>query len=219
MIESVYNNVAEGVNAVFGSNIDGISAEQMEEVLIPTSIQDGLREFNASLPTLEDFRNLTGTLLAVPFNKLRKEINETRLEIAQKLNDSIFPPPSLRQLGAQDSNAFQKELCGDLDTSVIDDTAKALYNLGTAGIVALCVIVVIGFVALAFWQWLEWKAIKAGVEVIESSGVRDPWTVVAIVEHPMMEQRFQPFLDRWNLKPRTRNNLRWICAYAPHNSS
>lgn len=178
----------------------------LEEKLVPSSIQNSVREFNASLPTLDDFRNLTETLIAVPFDKLRKEINETRWEIASNLNDSIFPPPSLQQLGAQDSKALQKELCADLDTSIIDDTAKALYNLGTAGIVALCLVVVLGFATLACWQWMEWKAIKASVEVIESSGVRDPWTVVAIVEHPMMEQRIQPLLDRWNMKPRTRNN-------------
>lgn len=210
-MQSIANGATSALNTVFGSDFEELSIPKLEETLVPSSVQDAVRDFNASLPTLEDFRNLTEALIAVPFDKLRKEINETRWEIANDLTDSIFPPPSLKQLGAQDSQAFQKELCGDLDTSVIDNTARALYNLGTAGIVALCLVVVCGFAALALWQWMEWKAIKASVEVIESSGVRDPWTVVAIVEHPMMEQRVQPLLDRWKLKPRTRNNLRWFC--------
>lgn len=187
--------------------------DQLEERLIPTSFQESLERLNASVPTLDDFRNLTGQLIAVPFDKLRTEINETRFDIAANLNDSIFPPPSLKQLGAQDSSELQKELCGDLDTSVIDNTAKALYNLGTAGIVALSLIVVAGFAVLAYWQWMEWRAIKASVDIIESNAVNNPWTIVAIVENPMMEQRVQPILDRLNLSPRTRNNLRWLRQY------
>lgn len=162
---------------------------------------------------MNDLRNYTEALIAIPFNKLREDINQTRFNITSGLNESMLPVPPLQQLGAQRGDTLAKELCSDLDTSVIDRTARALYKLGTAGIVALCLVVVLGFAVLAFWQWMEWRAIKASVELVESSGVRDPWAIVAMVQHPMMEQRVQPMLDRWNLQPRTRNNLRWFCEY------
>lgn len=210
------NRLLEVANRLPGVNIDSMNVsalDQLEERLLPTAFQQSLSKLNASIPTLDDFRNLTDQLIAIPFNELRAEINATRLQIAANLNDSIFPPPSLQQLNAQDASALQKELCSDLDTSVIDNTAKALYNLGTAGIVALCLIVVAGFAILAFWQWMEWKAIKAAVENIENTPNSSPWTIVAVIENPVAEQRVRPVLDRLDISPRARDNARWLCAF------
>lgn len=89
-------------------------------------------------------------LIDKPFHALKAEINETRLEIAATLNASAFPVPSLKSLGAEDTTSLKAELCNDLDTGFIDDTAGALHKLGTVAIALMCLVLVLGWCTLAF---------------------------------------------------------------------
>ena len=47
----------------------------------------------------------------------------------------------------------------------------------------------------------------------QREGIRDAWTTVAIVEHPMLERYGNPVLQRVAPAQGTRRNLRWLRKY------
>jgi hypothetical protein len=186
-------------------------------VTIPTGFEDSLLRLNQSLPTMDELRDKMNALINVPFEALKAEVNETRLEIAAGLNSSTFPVPSLKTL-SQDSG-LRDSLCGDLDTGFIDDTAAALHKLGGIAIGLMVLALLLGWAALAFYQWQRWRALKDTVAAVEDEWRRtspNPWTTVAVVDAPLIEKYAGPLMDRARLRPRTHNNVRWLLSYLSH---
>jgi hypothetical protein len=189
----------------------------LQDVQIPTGFEDSLIKLNDTLPTLAALKDKMNALISIPFEKLKAEINETRLEMAASFNSSILPVPSLNQLSANKANAFQDDLCGDLDTSLIDDTAKALRKLSNISIGLMFLLLFLLWATLIVWEWRRWRAMKETVEAVEDEwrreGTQDAWRVVAIVEHPVIEKYGTGLLHRATQNPRTRTNIRWFSEY------
>ncbi|KLT46320.1 hypothetical protein CC85DRAFT_239085, partial [Cutaneotrichosporon oleaginosum] len=197
--------------------IDIPSLSFLANVTIPTGFEDSLLRLNNSLPTMEELQDKMNALINVPFEALKAEINETRLEIAAGLNSSSFPVPSLKSL-SQDSG-LRDELCGDLDTGFIDDTAAALHKLSGAAIGLMVLALLIGWGVLAFYQWQRWRALKDTVAAVEDEWRREvpnAWTTVAVVDAPLIERYANPLMNKARLKPRTRTNVRWLLSYLSH---
>ena len=189
------------------------SLSSLENVTIPTGFQDSLIKLNQTIPTLSELKEKMNDIIEIPFEKLKVEINETRIEMAASFNSSILPVPSLSSLSASKSNELNSELCGDLDTSLIDDTAKALHKLSNVAIGLMFLLLFLVWAAMCFWEWRKWRALQDTVELVEDEwkreGTRDAWRVVAVVEHPIAEKYGSPVLHRMTSNPRTRANLRW----------
>ncbi|TXT09106.1 hypothetical protein VHUM_02580 [Vanrija humicola] len=217
-----------GVNkvvSVFGTSISIPAIEIpslrfLHNVTIPTTFEDSLIKLNQSLPTLDEVRGLLDKVIDMPLDKLIKEINVTRHEIAAQINDSILPTPSLHSLGAGNAAQLQAELCSNVDTSLIDDTAKALHTLGTTAIALMILLIILGWCVLAFWEWQRWRCMKQSVEAVQtelaSHGAPDAWMVVSAVEHPVLYRYGVPVLRKVAPTPRLRANLRWLLSYLAH---
>lgn len=192
-------------------NVPSLSA--LENVQIPTGFEDSLVRLNSTLPSLSELKDKMAELLAVPFDRLKLEINETRLELAASLNSSILPTPPLTSLSAQQANDMERELCSDLDTSVIDDTAQALHKMSTIAIGLMFLVLFLCWAALCIWEWRRYKAMQQAAEEIEREWERektmDVYRVVAIVENPVLEHYGSRVLERVAPNQRTRMNLRW----------
>ena len=130
-------------------------------------------------------------------------------------NSSILPVPSLASFAATNSQDLSNELCSDLDTSLIDDTAKALNHLSNVAIELMFFVLILVWAALCVWQWKRWRALKQIVDEMEKEwqreGIRDAWTTVAIVEHPVLERYGNSVLERVVPAQEIRRNLRWLC--------
>ncbi|KAL1407522.1 plasma membrane fusion protein prm1 [Vanrija albida] len=228
---ATFNNLVQkavsGVNkvvGVFGTSIsipavDIPSLGFLQNVTIPTTFEDSLIKLNNSLPTLDEVRSLLDKVIDVPLDKLINEINVTRHEIAAQINDSILPTPSLSSLSGGNGAQLQSELCTNIDTSLIDDTAKSLHTLGTTAIALMILLIIIGWCVLAFWEWQRWRCLKQSVEAVETelaNGSTDAWMVVSAVEHPFMYRFGVPVLRRVAPTPRLRANLRWLLSYLAH---
>ncbi|WWC63812.1 uncharacterized protein I303_106417 [Kwoniella dejecticola CBS 10117] len=199
------------------------SLDFLANVTVPITFEDSLIKLNATLPTLAELKDKMNAILEVPFEALKKEINETRLEIAASFNSSLLPVPSLSSLSslsANKANDLQNDLCTDLDTSLIDDTAKALHKLSNVAIGLMFLLLFCIWAALAIWEWRKWRTLKNTVEAVEDECRRentvDAWRMVAIVEHPMLEKYSGNILGRVTRSNRTRTNLRWFLSYLSH---
>lgn len=189
------------------------SLSALENVQIPTDFEDSLVRLNSTLPTLAELKEKMAEVLAIPFDRLKVEINETRFELAASLNSSILPTPPLASLSAQQANDLTNELCSDLDTSVIDDTAKALHHMSSVAIGLMFLILFLCWAALCIWEWRRYRAMRQAAEEIEREWERentmDVYRVVAIVENPVLEHYGSRVLERVAPNQRTRVNLRW----------
>lgn len=187
----------------------------LENVTIPTTFEDSLITLNSSLPTLNDLKEKMDQIIDTPFEALISEINSTRLEMAASFNSSILPVPSLSSLSAYGADDLSKELCSDLDTSLIDDTAKALHRLSSIAIGLMFLLLFLVWATLAIWEWRKWKLMKDTIDSIEQEwhrdGKSDAWRMVAIVEHPMLERYSGTFLGKIAKTPHMRTNIRWFC--------
>lgn len=187
----------------------------LENVTIPTTFEDSLITLNSSLPTLNDLKEKMDQIIDTPFEALISEINSTRLEMAASFNSSILPVPSLSSLSAYGADDLSKELCSDLDSSLIDDAAKALHRLSSIAIGLMFLLLFLVWATLAIWEWRKWKLMKDTIDSIEQEwhrdGKSDAWRMVAIVEHPMLERYSGTFLGKIAKTPRMRTNIRWFC--------
>jgi len=199
------------------------SLSALENVQIPTNFEDSLVRLNQTIPSLTELKDKMAQVLAIPFDKLKLEINETRLELAASLNASILPTPPLSSLSAQYADEMTNELCSDLDTSIIDDTAKGLHHMSSVAIGLMFLALFICWAVLCTWEWRRYR--KLAAEEIEREWEReknvDVYRMIAIVENPVLERYGSIVLQRVAPRPRTRMNLRWYskCPPSPRNQS
>lgn len=187
----------------------------LENVTIPTTFEDSLITLNSSLPTLNDLKEKMDQIIDTPFEALISEINSTRLAMAASFNSSILPVPSLSSLSVYSADDLSNDLCSDLNTSLIDDTAKALHRLSGIAIGLMFLLLFVVWATLAIWEWRKWKLMKDTIDSIEQElhreGESDAWRMVAIVEHPVLERYSGTFLGKVAKTPRMRTNIRWFC--------
>ncbi|WVF65374.1 hypothetical protein IAT40_000101 [Kwoniella sp. CBS 6097] len=218
-------SAVDGINSLFGSDIDVPefsipSLDFLANVTVPTDFEDSLIKLNATLPTLSELKDKMEQIISIPFEALIKEINETRIEMADSFNSTMLPVPPLSSLAADKANDLQTELCTGLDTSLIDDTANALHKLSNVAIGLMFLLLFCIWAALAIWEWRKWRAMQATVDAVEDEWRRentvDAWRMVAIVEHPMLEKYASGIITRVAPSQRTRTNLRWFLSYLVH---
>jgi hypothetical protein len=189
------------------------SLSNLENVQIPTGFEDSLVRLNSTLPSLSEIQDKMAEIMAIPFDRLKAEINETRIELAASLNTSILPTPALASLSRQHAMDMERELCSDLDTSVIDDTAKALHKMSTVAIGLMFLMLFFCWAVLCVWEWRRYRAMQQAAEEIErewrEEKTMDVYRVVAIVENPVLEHYGSKILERVAPNERARLNLRW----------
>jgi len=193
------------------------SLTALRNVTIPTTFESNLITLNNTLPDLRDLKAKLDAIVDTPFEMLKTQINDTRLEMAASFNSSILPVPPLSSLAASNAQDLSNELCSNLDASLIDDTAKALQKLSIVAIGLMLFLLFAVWAALCIWEWRRWKALKDTVDEVEvelqREGMKDPWRMVAIVEHPVLERYGSAGLTMLAPAKRTRTNLRWLRKY------
>ncbi|WWC91031.1 uncharacterized protein L201_005971 [Kwoniella dendrophila CBS 6074] len=236
--ENIQSDIA-GANKIIQSAVNGInhvtslinvnlsvpefsipSLDFLANVTVPTGFEDSLIKLNSSLPTMIELKEKMNAIIDVPFEALIKEINETRIEMASSFNSTLLPVPSLSSLSSNKANDLRNDLCTNLDTSLIDNTAKSLHKLSNIAIGLMFLLLFLIWLALAIWEWRKWKTLKDTVETVEDEWKReknvDAWRMVAIVEHPILEKYSSSILGRLSPSGRSRTNIRWFLSYLSH---
>ncbi|KIR40320.1 plasma membrane fusion protein PRM1 [Cryptococcus deuterogattii 99/473] len=216
-LNSVRSNIQDDINDA--NNIIQAAVSAINKVTTLVSLNVSVPEF--SIPALSFLENVTiPTAFEDSLITLNSEINSTRLEMAASFNSSILPVPSLSSLSAYSADDLSKELCSDLDTSLIDDTAKALHRISSIAIDLMFLLLFLVWATLAIWEWRKWKLMKDTIHGIEQElhreGESDAWRMVAIVEHPVLERYSGTFLGKIAKTPRMRTNFRWFLSYLAH---
>ncbi|CAE6400145.1 unnamed protein product [Rhizoctonia solani] len=181
-IQSANNAIASAVNAInsvtriINVNLDvpqfSIPAlSGLDNIRIPTDLQDGLTKLNSTLPTLDQLRDTVDKIIAIPFNELKKEINETFASPAMRFNTSVLAVPARSNI----------QFCDGLDTSIVDDLGRDLRKIGLIGIILLLVVLVLLILGAMAVEWYKWRVLQS-----ELDRTREAWSTDSNVQHPQL---------------------------------
>lgn len=133
------------------------SLDGLANIQIPTTFQDQLRNLNSTLPTLEELRDSLDQVLAIPFKKLKEEMNGTFGELEKNITVSALPTPQIDSASASKSAV---DLCASMDTSFLDDITQSLAKLAKIATGLLILAFFLLWIALIVWEWWSWKLMK-----------------------------------------------------------
>ncbi|PWZ00231.1 hypothetical protein BCV70DRAFT_161136, partial [Testicularia cyperi] len=149
------------------------SLTALENITLPTTIQDSLTSLNASLPTLSDLKERMDTLIQTPFEDMKTQINQTISSFS--FDESLLPVPDMSSV------AF----CDQIDTSPLDDLEHDLKKVARTGILLL-ILLAVGLVLLcAGKEWWCWKT-----EIKHVERTREAWLMShkETIEHEASEK-------------------------------
>ncbi|CUA75047.1 Plasma membrane fusion protein PRM1 [Coprinopsis cinerea okayama7 len=181
-IQSANNAIASAVNAINSVtrivnvkldvpqfSIPALSG--LDNIKIPTDLQDALTKLNSTLPTLDQLRDTVDNIIAIPFNELKKEINETFTSPAMRFNTSVLAVPARSNI----------QFCNELDTSIVDDLGRDLRKIGRIGIIILLLALVLLILGAMAVEWYKWRVLQGQLE-----RTREAWSTDSNVQDPQL---------------------------------
>jgi len=210
----VIKNLPLGVGS--GINIPQFtvpSASQLSNIQIPTTFEDQLRSLNNSIPTLEDLREKLDSLISVPFQLIKKEINDTFLAAEGSFVATPLPVP-------QEATVT---FCGDTVSSSFDDLANDLVGIARTGIYIVIASMVLLFIGHAILTWHSQRSLRANIERIRHLWFGDGTATTerllafdALVSHPIWSRIVNFLSEKLHLSQGTYNALTWFGLYVFH---
>jgi hypothetical protein len=204
------------------------SADQLARIQIPTDFENSLRALNSTIPTLDDIRNKLDQVLSIPFNLLKKEINDTFLNAQQSFVATPLPVP----------NASNVTFCHQMDLSVIDDLSNDIAGLARVGLLILVGVILVLIIAYAAIQWYSQRSLLMSLHrardrwftdsiVYQSEKATQRWEptdenlliIHAYIEHPLWSRFIYALSGRFNWSRETTNSLGWFGAYVFHQAA
>ncbi|KAK0557810.1 plasma membrane fusion protein prm1, partial [Tilletia horrida] len=157
-------------------NVPDLSA--LDNVRLPTFFQDGLIALNNSIPTLDAIKDKMNSVIAMPLEAARTDVNKTIN--AFTFDRSVLDVPPLPGTALPVCNASTIAAA----TKPLDDLAHAVHKLELGllvGLLLAMLIVALCTVALEWWAWRSmWRHIRLIREICGRDQARD--------DHPLQQQ-------------------------------
>jgi hypothetical protein len=201
--------VSEVEDSVFGSllpdvpevDFSGPIKDLKDFDLDSDSFVKDVRQLNKDLPDFAQVQNLTEEAIAIPFNFVRKALNDSYGDY--KFNRGVFPLAQREQL----------TFCSDNDA--INDFFSGLYDMvETARVAFIAVLVVLAVLVMVPMAWLEiqrWRREQRHAKLVSQSSY-DPMDVVYIASRPLTSSWGIWMASRLSGKKQVL--VRWCFAYA-----
>lgn len=203
------------------------SADQLASIQIPTDFENSLRALNNTLPTLADIRNKLDQVLGIPFNLLKKEINDTFINAQNSFVATPLPVP-------EGSNIT---FCDQMNLTVIDDLSSDIAGLARVGLLILIGVILVLIIAYAAIEWYSQRSLLMKLHrardqwftdnVYHSEKATQQWEptdenlliVHAYIEHPLWSRFIYVLSGRFNWSRETTNALGWFGSYVFHQAA
>lgn len=196
--DSVFGDVVPDIPKIdFSEPIDNLKAFDLNS---DNFVKD-VRKLNDNIPTFEEVQNMTKAAIAIPFDMVRKTLNDSYG--GYKFDRDVFPLAQKEQL----------TFCSDNDT--LSNFFQGLYDLiAKSKIIFIVILSLLAVAVMAPMAWLEikrWRKQQRHARLVESNRF-DSMDVVYIASRPMTAS--------WGIKLGSRFNgkrqilWRWCWAYA-----
>ncbi|KAI7371416.1 hypothetical protein KC354_g590 [Hortaea werneckii] len=176
--------------------------KKLDNLQIPSDYDEDLMKLNDSIPTFEEVHNFTNAAIRLPFEEVKKLLNESLPRYT--MNRSLFPVPRKERL----------TFCSDDDG--INDFFDNLVNIErSAKKIFLSVLLVAAILVMIPMAWREirrWKLQKERAQLVKNDAF-DPMDAVYIVSRPYTAGAGLK-LSAPIKSSRRRTLVRWAVAYA-----
>ncbi|KAF9010588.1 hypothetical protein BDQ17DRAFT_931270 [Cyathus striatus] len=202
------------------------SLDGLQNVTLPSSIQDALTKLNSSIPSVAELKDAVEDIIDTPFELVKKDINDTFS--AFSFNSSVLPVPEQNRLS----------FCNDMDTSVVDDLGRDLIKTAKIGVIILILLALLLIGLNCLFTWYKWRCMKSHLEYTRQAWMTDPTMVHSIKssgsvphmtlsdhnlltlqansDHPLITRILNQFSARFYLSPSQHANIQWFFNYIFH---
>lgn len=177
------------------------SLDKLNNLQLPATLDQGLTKLNDSIPTFQDVQNFTDNVIRLPFEELKKLLNES---MHFNFNRSLLPVPQKEQL------TFCSGKNGISD--FFDDLADIANLARRVFIAVLVILAVLVCIPMAYQEIRRWNTMKKRSELVADHSI-DPMDVMYIASRPYTAtagiKAAAPFGS-------TKRQIltRWVVAYA-----
>ena len=213
-----YKKVADNLNSVsiLGTKSPTIlpdapdltkQLDELKNFKLPADLDADLQKLNSSLPTFEQVKNVTESVIRLPFEKLKDVMRE---EMGNYTFDrSVFPIPAKEQL----------TFCSDNDgiNDFFDELAD-LAELAKKIFIAVLLVAAVAVMIPMGWREIKrWRKQQARSQLVNSAA-NDPMDVVYLVSRPYTSSMGIKLAGTNVHQPaaatRRQELIRWTVAYA-----
>ncbi|TVY57193.1 Plasma membrane fusion protein prm1 [Lachnellula cervina] len=168
----------------------------------PTTMDADLTKLNNSIPTFADVQNFTNTVIRLPFEEVKKLINQSYSGYA--FDKSVFPVAQKKSLSFCSNNSAIDKF--------FDEIVKAIYTARTIFLVVLLLAAILVCIPMAYLEIRRWRTTKQRSVLLQKHAF-DPMDVVYIASRPYTTTAGIKLSSRF--KSTKRQILaRWFIAYA-----
>ena len=175
--------------------------DKLNNLQLPGDLDQDLTKLNNSIPTFQDVQNFTDNIIRLPFEELKKVLNET---LHFTFNRSLLPVPQKEQL------TFCSGKNGISD--FFDDLADIVNLARRVFIAVLLILAILVCIPMAYQEVRRWNTMKERSELVADHSF-DPMDVMYIASRPYTAtagiKAAAPFES-------TKKQIltRWVVAYA-----
>ncbi|TVY29734.1 Plasma membrane fusion protein [Lachnellula hyalina] len=168
----------------------------------PSTMDADLTKLNNSIPTFADVQNFTNTVIRLPFEEVKKLINQSYS--AYTFDKSVFPVAQKKSLS----------FCSNDSTidKFFDEIVKAIYTARTVFIVVLLLAAILVCIPMAYLEIRRWRTTKQRSVLLQKHAF-DPMDVVYIASRPYTTTAGIKLSSRFK-SPKRQILARWFIAYA-----
>ena len=175
------NGFMSGINSIpeaFGKKTSvptisiNSSVDKLNDLVLPSSLDEGLTKLNDSIPNFQEVQNFTNNLIRLPFEEIKRLVNGT---LHYNFSRSLLPVPQKEQLKLCSENNGIANFFDNLA-----DIANLARRIFTAVLVVLAVLVCI---PMALQEIRRWNTLKKRSELVYDQ-TYDPLDVIYIASRP-----------------------------------
>ena len=204
-----FTGALNSIPQVFGGGKGGVptldvnaSLDKLNNLQLPGNLDQGVAKLNASIPTFAEVNNFTNNAIRLPFEEVKKLINES-LHVFS-LNRSLFPVPQKEQLSfCTDNNGINDFFDG---LGHVADIARKAF------IATLVVLASIVCIPMAYREIMRWSRIQKRAKLVGDKS-RDPIDAVYIASRPYTAAAGLAVSEKAFKGTRRQILTRWVVAY------
>jgi hypothetical protein len=169
---------------------------------MPHDVSDSLKKLNDSIPDFADVKNFTDNLIRIPFEEVKKLINESMSTF--EFNRTLLTIPEKAKLsfctGSNGINEF------------FDDLVKLEIKARKVFIVVLVILAVLVCIPMTYREIRRWRWMQQRSQLVTQNGY-EPMDVVYLTSRPYSSTFGVKLANRFG-STRRQTLVRWTVAYA-----
>jgi hypothetical protein len=203
-VQKGLNSFVSSINSFTGANVPKVNftkqIQELENLKLPNMTGD-FQKINNSLPTFDEVKNATETVIRLPFEELKKLINESMGQYT--FNSSLFPVPQKESLTFCSDNNGINDFFDDLVH--VENIARKVF-LGTLLTAAILVCI-----PMAWWEIQRYRRLQERARLIGTQAT-DPMDAVYMASRPYTSRIGHKIASKFS-SPRKQILVRWAVAY------